>query len=114
MSHQADQREMGAAGFALVEVTLALMLIGLLAALALPGLVRATGPAALRVAAFQVSALLREDRNEALRSGRASALNVASNGRRVRSQTSAGFVELPSGASATIFRPRHTLDPFLW
>ena len=102
MSRRPDQRDAGSAGFALVEVTLALMLVGLLAAIALPGLVRTTGPAALRVAAFQVSALLREDRNEALRGGRASSLVVEANGRRVRSETSSGFVELPSGAVATI------------
>ena len=102
MTRRSNHRTADSAGFALVEVTLALMLIGLLAALALPGLVRATGPAALRVAAFQVSALLREDRNEALRSGRASSLVVEAHGRRVRSESSSSVVELPYGTAATI------------
>ena len=102
MTRRADHRTADSAGFALVEVALALLLIGLLAALALPGLVRATGPAALRVAAFQVSALLREDRNEALRSGQASSLVVEAHGRRVKSETSSSVVELPYGATATI------------
>jgi general secretion pathway protein H len=95
-----DQRRGRDAGFALVEVTLALLLIGLLATLALPGLVRATGPAALRVAAFQVSALLREDRNAALRSGRVTVAGVEADGRRVRSLTSSTFVSVPAGATA--------------
>jgi hypothetical protein len=45
---------------------MALMLIAMLASLALPGLVRGAGPAALRVAGFEVAALLREDRTSAI------------------------------------------------
>jgi general secretion pathway protein H len=91
------------AGFALAEVTLALLLISLLAALALPCLVRATGPAALRVTVLRISALLREDRSAALRTGRASTAGVEADGRRVRSLTSSAYVDLPVGAQARVF-----------
>jgi general secretion pathway protein H len=89
------------AGFALAEVTLALMLIGLLAALALPHAVRATGPTALRIAALRVSALLREDRNAALRTGGVTIASIDAEGR-VRSETASAFVELPAGAQAHV------------
>ena len=100
--HSTAHRRRTCDGFALVEITLALMLIGLLAALALPGLVRTTGSASLRMAAFQVSALLREDRSIALSSGRSSSLLIEANGHRVRSRNSVAFVDLPIGATATI------------
>lgn len=103
MRRAAERLLNGRDGFALVEVTLALMLIALLAALALPGLVRATGPAALRVAAFQVSALLREDRNVALSSGRVTMTSVGARGRRVSSGSSPASVEMPAGATAAVF-----------
>ena len=87
-------------GFALLEVTLALLLIALLASLALPSLVRGTGSAALRVAALEVSALLREDRNTALASGRSSSTVIEFNGHRVHSLTNGGAIDMPNGASA--------------
>ncbi len=92
----------GRDGYALLEVTLALMLIAMLSALALPGLVRTTGPAALRVAAFQVSALLRDGRNVALASGHTTASFIDAGGRRMRSSASSAFVEMPSGAVAAL------------
>lgn len=98
-AHRLDGRD----GFALIEVMLALMLIAVLAALALPGLVRATGPAALRVAAFQVSALLREDRNSALSSGRATTTRLGARGRSVVSDASSASVGMPAGAAAGVF-----------
>lgn len=88
-------------GFALLEVMLALMLMALLATLALPGLVRTTGPAALRVAAFETEGLLREDRTAARRSGQPSAAGVV-DGRMIRSLTTARVVALPPGAEAAM------------
>ena len=108
----ASPRSAGSDGFALVEVVLALVLIALLVALSLPGLVRATGPAAVRLAAFQVSALLRDDRNAALSSGRASAAVVEGNGERVRSQTSSTFVGMPAGATAILSADASTIRFF--
>ena len=87
-------------GFTLVEVSLALMLIAVLAALSLPGLVRATGPSSLRIAALQVAAMLREDRNAAQTSGRLVTSSVAPHA--VRAGASAATLVLPPGATAGV------------
>lgn len=54
-------------GFALYELILALAIIGMVAALAVPRLTRAPGPVEIRVAAEEIAALFRSDRNLALR-----------------------------------------------
>lgn len=80
------------AGFTLIETIAALLLISLLAGLALPFLRGGPGPAALRASAYQVSALLRGDRNAAFASGRPSATLVDSRAGIVRSERGgAGF-----------------------
>ena len=87
-------------GFTLVEVSLALLLIAVLAALSLPGLVRATGPSSLRIAALQVAALLREDRNAALTTGRLVISSVVPHA--VRAGASQATLVLPQGAKAEV------------
>lgn len=84
-------------GFALIEVMIALLMIAFIAALAMPGLVRPTGPGTLRIAAMNVTALLRDTRNAATASGRPSAA-VASGGL-VRAASGAS-VGMPPGAVA--------------
>ena len=91
-------RRHDASGFTLVEVSLALMLIAVLAALALPGLVRATGPSALRVSALQIAALLREDRTIAQTTGRLVTATVEPNA--IHAGASAAEVTLPPGTMA--------------
>src|SRR4051812_8971798 len=54
-------------GFALYELILALAILGMVAAVVVPRLARAPGPVEIRVAAEQIAALLRSDRNMALR-----------------------------------------------
>jgi general secretion pathway protein H len=54
-------------GFALYELILALAILGMVAALAVPRLARAPGPVEIGVAAEQIAALFRSDRNAALR-----------------------------------------------
>ena len=76
------------------------MLIAVLAAIALPGLVRATGPSSLRIAALQVAALLREDRNNALTTGRLVTSNVDAH--IVHAGASAATLVLPPGATADV------------
>ena len=85
-------------GFALVEVMIALLMIALIAAIAMPGLVRPTGPGTLRVAAMDVTALLRNARNLALANGRATAASAA--GGIVRATGSDASVPMPPGAVA--------------
>ncbi len=85
-------------GFALIEVMIALLMIALIAAIAMPGLVRPTGPGTLRVAAMNVAALLRNARNLALANGRATAATAA--GGAVRSAGTDASVAMPPGAVA--------------
>ena len=85
-------------GFALVEVMIALLLIAFIAALAMPGLVRPTGRGTLRIAAMNVTALLRDARNAATASGRATAAVAA--GATVRATTAGASVGMPPGAVA--------------
>ena len=54
-------------GFALYELILALAILGMVAALVVPRLARAPGPVEIRIAAEEIAALLRSDRNMALR-----------------------------------------------
>lgn len=63
-------------GFTLVEMVLALAILGLLASLGLPFSRPNAGMAAARSKAFQIVALLREDRNKALRSGSTATVSV--------------------------------------
>lgn len=93
-AHPRDRR----GGFALAEVMIALVMIALIAALAMPGLVRPTGPGTLRAAAMNASALLRTARNAALGSGHAA--TVTANGGSIRSASVGAAVSMPPGATA--------------
>lgn len=83
------------AGFTLLEMTLALAMIGLITALALPRIMTNAGPTALRMKAFEIAALLRTDRNAALRSGRVIVTAVDAGARRVRSGASGATIAVP-------------------
>jgi general secretion pathway protein H len=66
----ADDRRRRDAGFALYELILALAILGLVAAVVFPRVVRGMGPAELRAKSLEVAALFRSDRNAALRHNR--------------------------------------------
>ncbi|CAA9353885.1 MAG: hypothetical protein AVDCRST_MAG90-2803 [uncultured Microvirga sp.] len=83
------------AGFTLVETTLALALLGLITALALPRALPNASPTALRIKAVEIAALLRGDRNAALRTGRIVTTTVDAGARRVRSGVSDATVVVP-------------------
>ena len=83
------------AGFTLVEVTLALALLSLVAALALPRMLPDGAGTGLRVKAYQLAALLRADRDAALRTGRVVSTDVDVGARRVRSGASGRSLVLP-------------------
>src|SRR5687767_14860228 len=55
------------AGFALFELVLALAILGLVAGIVFPRVARGPGPAELGTTAQEIAALLRSDRNSALR-----------------------------------------------
>ena len=65
-----DNDRRGDHGFALYELILALAILGMVAALVVPRLARAPGPVEIRTTADEIAALLRTDRNMALRLGR--------------------------------------------
>lgn len=67
VTSSADKRRSGDRGFALYELILALAIMGLVATLVVPRLARAPGPVEIRTAADEIAALLRTDRNLALR-----------------------------------------------
>ncbi len=94
-------------GFALMELMLALALIALLAAVALPKARPYDGGAALRAKAYEVAALLRQDRDAALKLDREVASVVDFSRRRVASGATREAVQLPD-----MFRMRLSADRF--
>ncbi|MCW6508828.1 prepilin-type N-terminal cleavage/methylation domain-containing protein [Lichenifustis flavocetrariae] len=90
------------AGFTLFEVLLGLLLMALIAALVLPGPQRPTGPAALRTAANEVSALLRNTRTAAIGSGRPTRASIEPASNRVQSPVLGTQVEVPAGVSVAL------------
>jgi general secretion pathway protein H len=90
----------GQAGFTLFEVLLGLMLMALVAALVMPRPDRPLGPAALRTAAYQVSAVLRNARTAAIGAGRAT--STVLDGRTGRIEGPGGRVDLPAGMTAAL------------
>jgi general secretion pathway protein H len=90
-------RARGDRGFALYELVLALAIIGLIAAVVFPRVTRGTGAAELRAKAQDVAALLRTDRNVALRRGREVLSLVDLEAGVVTSGTSAWSVAIPRG-----------------
>ena len=88
-------------GYALAEVTLALLLMGLIATLALPGLPRPGGPASLRATAYRIAALLRDERTAAGMRGHATAAALDPAAPRVQSSTGP-HVDLPAGVELAV------------
>jgi len=84
-------------GFALYELILALAILGMVAALVVPRLARAPGPVEIKIAAEQIAALFRSDRNMALRLRRPVMSEVDVANGFVRAGASGGFVRLPRG-----------------
>lgn len=82
------------AGFALLEVVLALVLISLIAALALPRGSGTESATSLRIKTFELVALLRSDRDAALAGGRTVVSLIDLDRRLVRSGASGRVVTL--------------------
>lgn len=104
------------AGVTLIETMFALVLVAMVAGLALPFTLPGRGAAAVEGEALRLVALLRADRNAALRSGRVVATAVDLGARRVDSGAGPGRIALPrtlalsyDGAPGRIeFRPDGT------
>ncbi len=84
------------AGFTLIETVCSLAVVGLLAARVLPAIPRATSQARLAGYAIDIAALLKGDRNAAIRSHIAVATTLDADSRTVRSG---------AGAPPSRFRP---------
>jgi general secretion pathway protein H len=82
-------------GFALIEILCVLAIIGLLAAIILPAIPRTTNRARLESYAVETAALLKADRNTALRRQVAVATEVDADTRAIRSGVTGRILRLP-------------------
>lgn len=93
----AGRRRSDDQGFALFELVLALVILGLVVGIVFPRAVRAPGPVELRAAADRVAAILRTDRNAALRERSEVLTRVDLEERVVVSGSGGGSVQVPDG-----------------
>ena len=93
------ERESGERGFALIEMLCVLAIIGLLAAIILPAIPRATTRAKLESYAVQTAALLKGDRNAALRRRVQVTTQIDAETRSIRSGVTGRIIRLPSDVS---------------
>jgi general secretion pathway protein H len=84
-----------AQGFALIEILCVLAIIGLLAAIILPAIPRSTTRAKLESYAVETAALLKSDRNSALRRQVRVATQVDAEARAIRSGVTGQTIRLP-------------------
>lgn len=82
-------------GFTLLEIVCVLAVIAMLVAIALPAFPRATSRPMLEAYALKTAALLKEDRNAALRRGAAVATQLSPDSRTIRSGATGRLVRLP-------------------
>ena len=83
-------------GFALIELLCVLAIMGLLAAVMLPGFPRATSRTKLEGFAIQTAALLKEDRNAAVAKRVPVTTRVEAGSRSIRSGASGRTIRIPS------------------
>ena len=89
----------GEEGFALIEVLCVLAILGMLAAIILPSIPRATSRARLESFAVQTAALLKADRNAALRRHVQVTTQVDAPSRSIRSGVTGRVIQLPNDVS---------------
>jgi general secretion pathway protein H len=93
------ERDSGERGFALIEMLCVLAVIGLLAAIILPAIPRATTRAKLESYAVETAALLKADRNAALRRQVQVTTQIDAEARSIRSGVTGRVIRLPSDVS---------------
>lgn len=86
-------------GFALIEILCVLAIIGLLAAIILPSIPRATSRAKLESYAVETAALLKADRNAALRRQIQVTTQIDAASRSIRSGVTGRVIRLPNDVS---------------
>jgi general secretion pathway protein H len=90
------ETDRGEAGFALIEILCVLAIIGMLAAIILPAIPRATTRAKLESYAVQTAALLKADRSAALRRHIQVTTRIDAEARAIRSGVTGRILRLPN------------------
>jgi general secretion pathway protein H len=93
-------------GFTLLEMVCVLALIAMMAAVLLPLIPRQTSRARLQAYALQAAAVLKEDRNAAIRQGTGVATLVDAGSRLIRSGATAAFIRIPEDVRFEALLPR--------
>jgi len=93
-------------GFTLLEMVCVLALIAMMAAVLLPFFPRHTSRSRLQAYVLQTAALLKEDRNAAIRRGTGVATLVDVGGRLIRSGSSADMIRIPDDVQVEATLPR--------
>jgi general secretion pathway protein H len=93
-------------GFTLLEMVCVLALIALMAAVLLPLMPRHTSRSRLQAYVLQTAALLKEDRNAAIRRGTGIATLVDTRSRLIRSGANADVVRIPDDVDFEALLPR--------
>ena len=96
----------GEDGFTLLEMVCVLALIAMLAAILLPFVPRHTTRSRLQAYVLQTAALLKEDRNAAIRRGTGVATLVDPGGRVIRSGASTAMIRIPDDVHFEALLPR--------
>jgi general secretion pathway protein H len=95
------------AGFTLLEMVCALAIVGLLAAVLLPAIPRQTSRTRLEAYAIETAALLKADRNAAIRRGLEVTTQVDAPSRSLRSGASGQTVRVPEDVRFETLLPRN-------
>ncbi len=98
------------AGFTLIEVACTLAIVALLALLVLPAIPNATSQSRLNGYAVDIAALLKRDRNLAMRHHVVVATALDAEARTVRSGDAAQVVEIPSDVTFSALLAQHCAD----
>ena len=85
----------GEGGFTLLEIICVLAIIAMLAAIALPAFPRGTSRTMLEAYALETAALLKADRNAAIRRGAAVATDLSAISRTIRSGATGRLLQVP-------------------
>src|SRR5947209_7925187 len=100
----------GDTGFALIEILCVLAIIGLLAAIILPAVPRATSRARLESYAVETAALLKADRSAALRRQVQVATQVDAGSRSIRSGVTGRVIRFPADVSLDAYLASRCAD----
>jgi general secretion pathway protein H len=82
-------------GFTLIEMVCVMAIIGLLAAVLMPSIPRETSPSRLQAYAIEAAALLKADRNAAIRARQEISTQVDAGTRMLRSGSTGSLLQMP-------------------